>query len=120
LRLAELKGNAGPALETEARLRGTRGVLSATANPVTGSLLILYEPSVLTFDCLRALLPEYPDFSLAAAPSPRLLRRTRPTVCPHCGARKATLKAKFAKTVLGMIAQAAVERAAFALVAAVL
>ena len=44
IRIADIKGRPAKARAVEATLRGMRGVLTVTASPVTGSVLIHHDP----------------------------------------------------------------------------
>ncbi len=59
IKLVEVKGSPSKALEIESRLREYPGIHQVSANPVTGNVLILYDPVKLAqhevLDTLRSL-----------------------------------------------------------------
>jgi len=59
IKAAGVKGSPSGAGRVEARLREIAGVLNVAANPMTGNVLVLYDPAIasqgLVVDALRAL-----------------------------------------------------------------
>jgi hypothetical protein len=67
LRSAALRGHPERAAELEARLRSRPGVRSASANPLTGSVLVLYDPPAEEppAEALQRIAPEADPAELA-------------------------------------------------------
>jgi|SRR5581483_1314194 len=70
IKVAEVKGCPEKAADVEERLLGLAGVDEVTANPKTGNVLVLYDPSRVSQDeimdmlraagCFRELAPAHP------------------------------------------------------------
>lgn len=56
IRLAGVKGNANEARSLELLLQEQKGVASVEANPLTGSVLIYYNPAMVTGQALAAIV----------------------------------------------------------------
>lgn len=68
LKLAEIKGNSHKARRLEAYLTGVNGVETVSANPMTGSVLIFYQPHILSQkEIIRSLVR---GGNLGSAPPP--------------------------------------------------
>jgi hypothetical protein len=58
--MAGVKGNANEARNLESMLQAQNGVASVEANPLTGSILIHYDPAVTTGEALAAIMTGRP------------------------------------------------------------
>jgi hypothetical protein len=65
IKIPQVKGAAEKALEVERHLRRLTGVESVSANPVTGSVLILYNPRLTDQGRLISSLKEFVYLSLS-------------------------------------------------------
>lgn len=73
IKIPKVKGAAGQAQEVERHLRQSAGVDYVSANPITGSVLILYNPRVTDQDEIISSLQE---LGYLSQPSPAVIRGT--------------------------------------------
>jgi hypothetical protein len=79
IKIPQVKGSAEKALEVERYLRHLTGVESVSANPVTGSVLILYNPRLTDQESLISALMEFVSLSLS---SPNAVRTRSQAATP--------------------------------------
>jgi hypothetical protein len=70
LRLAELKGTPPPQVPTE----GLKGLKNLTFNPMTGSVLIEYDPDVLDVETIASFLEPFDPQGAEALRNPEILK----------------------------------------------
>jgi copper chaperone CopZ len=83
LKIPQVKGAAAKALEIEAHLRHFTGVESVSANPVTGSVLILYDSSLIDQGHLISIFKESGYLSPSppeAVSAPGIVKKVTTTV----------------------------------------
>ena len=114
VRVPSVKGNAGEASSLEKRIRSQRGVKDVQTNPLTGSVLVHYDPVITTVSTLSQIML----CSAAAEPLQRIL----PAAPFSSIGRQAdqSIASRIAATIIGLMVEIAMERAAVALLAAVL
>jgi hypothetical protein len=112
VRVAGIKGDAQGASRLGCLLREVDGVTSVAANPLTGSVLVHYDPATL---CMSALMARIPASEKPSRHGPTVRKRAvEPKTLGQEVIRR--IAAAAAKQVL----EAAVERAVVALIAAIL
>ena len=72
IKIPRVKGAAGQAQEVERQLRQSPGVEYVSANPITGNVLILYNPGLTTQDDILSSLKE---MGYLSQPSPEVVQR---------------------------------------------
>jgi hypothetical protein len=114
IRIPEVKGNSAEASSLERRIRAQRGVKSVQTSPLTGSVLVHYDPATASVSTLSQMML----CSAATEPMSRAL-----PAAPQAGTNQRIgqqIAARVATTVVGHFMETAVERAAVALIAALL
>ncbi|MGB8990993.1 MAG: HMA2 domain-containing protein [Desulfobaccales bacterium] len=79
IKIPQVKGAADKALEVEAHLQHFAGVESVTANPITGNVLILYNPRLI--DQWR-LIPSLKELGYLYQSSPKAVSAIAPAATP--------------------------------------
>jgi Heavy metal associated domain 2 len=114
VRVPKVKGNSAEASLLERRIRAQRGVKNVQTSPLTGSVLVHYDPATASVSTLSQIM------LCSAATEP--MSRTLPAA-PHTGTNQRIgqqIAARVATAVVGHFMEMAVERAAVALIAALL
>jgi hypothetical protein len=106
IKIPQLKGAAEQALEVERHLRHLTGVESVSANPVTGSVLILYNPRLIDQGRLLSRIKEFVYLSLS---SPNAVRAQAAAATPG-------IVAKVTTTVTASLMEVALTRLVAALI----
>ena len=110
IRVPSVKGNIAEANSLEKRIRAQHGIKSVQTNPLTGSVLIHYDPATASVPTLSRMMV------CSAAPEPA--RRTVLAVPSVSTSQRITTR--IAAAAIGHVMEMAMERAAVALVAALL
>ena len=110
VRVPDTKGNLAEANSLEKRIRAQKGVRDVQTNPLTGSVLVYYDPATASVSTLSQMM-------LRSAPT-EPVRRTLPSVPSTNISRR--IATRVAAAVIGHVMEMAMERAAVALIAAIL
>jgi Heavy metal associated domain 2 len=114
VRIPSIKGNLAEASSLEKRIRAQRGVKNVQTSPLTGSVLVHYDPETAGVSTLSQIV------LCLAATEP--FSRALPTT-PHTAANRRTgqqIATRVAAAVVRRVMEVAVERAAVTLIAALL
>ncbi len=106
IKLAAVKGSAAVALAVEAELRRCPGVVEVKANPVTGNVLLLYDPGRIEQAALLQLLQPFNTAPLASGS--RAAARQVP--------QRPTAAERLAETVMTTVIEAAMRQLVAALI----
>jgi len=114
VRVPGVKGNLEEAVWWEKRIRAQRGVKNVQASPLTGSVLVHYDPATASVSTLSQMMlcsagTETVSRALSASPPPSANERRNQQIATH-----------IVMAVAGRVMETAVERAAVALIAAIL
>ncbi len=114
VRMPSIKGNVAAANSLEGRIRAQHGVINVQTNPLTGSVLVHYDPATASVSTLSQMM-------LCSAAT-ELVRQALPTV-PSVSTSQLVgqqIATYMAAATIGHVMEIAMERAALALIAAIL